>query len=163
MSKGMAFIKSPYGFEVFLNPGEVVNLAGVWLCMISIIIKFFTSSNRFLLLEIGPSGSWCHIDQKWPNGVWLWVWICWWKFPGSHWRFSKPTDTMLPGYGFYQIPVWLSMFFYQKGPFYNFLNIIIFGTGHIYIGVLKYIWISLSKTMFWQATTRVFDMLINPH
>ena len=57
MSRGMAFIKSPYGFELFLNPGEVVNLAGVWLCMISIIIRCFTSSNRFLLLEIGPSGS----------------------------------------------------------------------------------------------------------
>ena len=52
MSKGMDFLKSPYDFELFLNPGEVVNLAGVWLSMISIIFECSRSSNRFLLSSV---------------------------------------------------------------------------------------------------------------
>ena len=47
--KGYGFLGSPYGFEVFLKPGEVVNLAGVWLSMISIIFECSSSSNRFWL------------------------------------------------------------------------------------------------------------------
>ena len=46
MSKGMTFLESPYGFEVFLNPGEVVNLAGVWLSMISIIFECSRGEGR---------------------------------------------------------------------------------------------------------------------